>query len=440
MSTSLDMHVPVHPDTRAVLLLCASLGGHDTKPLSLREYNFLAQWLRDLGRRPADLLDPTGELLTRPDLPNSERVQSLITRGVQMATALERWERLGLWVISRGEDRYPQRLRRQLRHNAPALLFGAGDLTRLDRGGLAVVGSRDASPDAIDCTRRVAERWAGLGRQIISGGARGVDQAVMGAALEAGGGGVAVLADSLATTATSRSAKTAIRDGLLTLVTPYEPEMGFHVGRAMGRNKHIYALADHALVVCFTTGSGGTWEGAVEQLGRRAAEPAAAPVFVRVEGNPAEGWGQLREKGALPFPEESFFQDDSALDIVPRAEPAARAAAVQANLFDAPVAPVEQPLPQQVVIAPVLAPTPAVEQPASCYERCLPLLLSELHDEPGTKEVKAIAARLDLVPAQFSKWLYRAIVEGKVEKKKKGRKVVYAVAAPPPIRQGDDAA
>src|SRR5262245_15439287 len=182
----------VHPDTQAALLLCgtfARAGGSEARPLTLREYNVLALGLVRQGRRPADLLASPEELIPDggPGLPPAARVRALLGRGVQMAAALERWERLGLWVISRGEDRYPERLRRRLRASAPVLLYGAGDVTRLNRGGLAVVGSRDADEEALSFTRRVAERCASADIQVVSGGARGVDQTAVAAALDAGG-------------------------------------------------------------------------------------------------------------------------------------------------------------------------------------------------------------------------------------------------------------
>src|SRR5947207_2931759 len=83
--------------------------------------------------------------------------------------------------------------------------------------------------------------------------------AAVAAALEAGGGVVTVLADRLDRAATARDAKEPLRQGRLTVVSPYEPECGFTVGRAMGRNKHMYGLADYSLVVQFTKGEGGTW-------------------------------------------------------------------------------------------------------------------------------------------------------------------------------------
>src|SRR4051812_35270108 len=123
----------VHPDTQAVLLLCASFaraGQADVKPLTLREYNAVASWLAHRDRRPASLLQSGAEPIPEgePDLPAADRLRALLDRGFQLAAALEGWQRLGLWVVSRGEERYPERLRRHLRASAPPLLYGAGDL------------------------------------------------------------------------------------------------------------------------------------------------------------------------------------------------------------------------------------------------------------------------------------------------------------------------
>lgn len=53
------------------------------------------------------------------------------------------------------------------------------------------------------------------------------------------------------------------------LVTPYSPEASFTAAGTMGRNKLIYALARHMLVVCADKDHGGTWAGANEALKAR---------------------------------------------------------------------------------------------------------------------------------------------------------------------------
>jgi predicted Rossmann fold nucleotide-binding protein DprA/Smf involved in DNA uptake len=438
----------VHPDTEAVLLLCGTFakGSGPTKPLNLSEYNALAAWLSRLGKRPADLLRNFESLLSlgEPGLPPPGRVRELLDRGMQMALALEHWQRLGIWVISRGEDRYPERLRRNLRSAAPPLLYGAGDIARLGLGGLAIIGSRDIDEEGLSFTRRVAERCAGQDIQVISGGARGVDQAAVAAALEAGGGAIVVLADRLDRTATSRDAKEPLRSGLLTLITPYEPESGFTVGKAMGRNKNIYALADSALVVRFTTGEGGTWAGVVEQLCRNKSGSFCVPVFFRSSHNPEDGSAELRSRGALPFPEEDF-STSNILDLLnrtvlhpkqPQAVPACDSAGPMSATDGSTTSGVEQPTNSETVTpSSVIAPTPAPvrEVPAAadsdtCYHRCLPLLLQHLQQEVGTAQLPKIAKQLELQLPKLKMWLSRAVGEGKVKKKSKKR-VVYIDAS-----------
>lgn len=170
----------------------------------------------------------------------------------------------------------------------------------LDGPGLAIVGSRDADASALAYARDVASRVAKTGRVVVSGGARGVDQAAMAGAIECGGRTVGVLSDRLERTSMNREHRNLLADERLVLVSPYDPQAGFHVGQAMQRNKLIYALADAGLVVDATVNKGGTWAGAIEQL-----NVYGRPVFVRDSDKPSEGLMALRGRGARPWPDEA---------------------------------------------------------------------------------------------------------------------------------------
>jgi len=288
-------------DTEAVLLLCGRFGGEKQdpfQPLSAREYGELAKWLRGRSLRPSDLVNSAGrEALSDVHQSRLERkrIEFLLGRGTAMALALERWTRGGLWVISRGDAEFPKRLRRHLKHAMPPLLYGAGDKTLLDLGGLAIIGSRDATESALDYTRAVAERCASEGMAVVSGGARGVDAAAMQGVTEAGGSCIGVLASDLLKTSVNRQNRVGLQEGRLVLVSPFFPEAGFNAGNAMGRNRYIYTLADQALVIDSALRSGGTWEGAVENL-----KHGWVPMYVR---SPGEGAGNasLIAEGGLPF-------------------------------------------------------------------------------------------------------------------------------------------
>ena len=119
------------------------------------------------------------------------------------------------------------------------------------------------------------------------------------AAVEAGGNVVGAMADSLARACTAANARDAIREGRLTLISPFDPEAGFHVGNAMSRNKLIYAVADYGVVVSSGFNEGGTWSGAIEQIEKL----KLVPVFVRDVAGAPEGNKRLLKRGALAFPQ-----------------------------------------------------------------------------------------------------------------------------------------
>src|ERR1035441_4697212 len=116
----MELESTLTPDTQAVLLLCGELGqrgGNGVKPLALRQYNNLATWLKTEGLRPGDLLTLEGRTklggLQTTDV-NADRVSPLLERGTALALVVEKWERSGLWVISRSDSCYPERLKRYL--------------------------------------------------------------------------------------------------------------------------------------------------------------------------------------------------------------------------------------------------------------------------------------------------------------------------------------
>lgn len=195
-----------------------------------------------------------------------ERIARRMEAATSLAFELERLALSGLHVLSALDDEYPQCFLRRLGSGAPPVLHVAGDPGLLSAHGVGVVGSRNADGDALAAARAVALEAGSRSRSVVSGAARGVDQAAMTAALEPGGSAVGVLADALSRRLREPTTRRAITDGSLCLCTPYKPTAGFSVANAMGRNRLIYALSSVTLVVAADEGSGGTWEGAVEAL------------------------------------------------------------------------------------------------------------------------------------------------------------------------------
>ncbi len=288
----------VTPHAEAIMLLSVSFGRSESQtasPLSPTEWGKFAGWLKEGGHAPGDLLK--GDL---PDLLQDwkhpkvtvERLQALLNRGAMLGFLLEKWQRAGLWVLTRSDDEYPRRLKQLLGRTAPAVLFGCGDKKLLNASGIAVVGARHADDADVHFAERIGRQAAECGKLIVSGGAAGVDQGAMLGALHAQGTAVGVLSENLLRHATSAKYRRHLISADLALTSPFNPEARFHVGNAMARNKYVYCLAEEAVVVSSTRDKGGTWSGAVENL-----KKGWVPLWVKRTQAPGSGNPHLVELG-----------------------------------------------------------------------------------------------------------------------------------------------
>lgn len=93
------------------------------------------------------------------------------------------------------DDRYPALL--ACTPDPPPVLWVRGDLSVLTRPAVAIVGSRAATPYALEVGARLAAELAGRQVVVTSGLARGVDSAAHRGCLDAGGRTTAVLGSGL---------------------------------------------------------------------------------------------------------------------------------------------------------------------------------------------------------------------------------------------------
>jgi predicted Rossmann fold nucleotide-binding protein DprA/Smf involved in DNA uptake len=319
-----------------MLLLCSSLAlpphaaETDLSPLKLSEWNQLERKLRESSfKTPAALQGRSAEELAKAlaiPTDEAERINRLLEFAEPLSAELQSLFERGLWVVTRVDELYPAKLRDTLKHQAPTILFGAGDIRLLQRAGVAVVGSRNIDEAGAVFAREVGTKAVAAKLPVVSGGARGTDRIAMQAALEADGLAFGALADSLERTARQPDVREFISDGKLVLLTPYAPTAGFSVGAAMGRNKLIYGLAEFAVVVSSDHQTGGTWAGAVEAL-----KADWCPVLVRDGDNVPKGNKELLKLGAtsLPAVELAEISDLSAWTTQHTA-----ARPVEADLFD----------------------------------------------------------------------------------------------------------
>ncbi len=291
----------LNDDTLATVLLCGGLGAQSNTatPLTIKEWNGLVRSLIHASWRPGDLLR-WGAAAARDALALdgelAARLDELLAGAVVVAVELERLTGAGIRVLARADEEYPSRWRARLREQSPPLLFVAGPVSLLERGGVAAVGSRDVDAAGAEFARAVGRAAAQARTPMISGGARGVDREAMFGALESGGDAIGIVPDGLARTLRSPDVRASIAEGQLVLASPHRPDAGFKVWRAMDRNKLIYALAEVSIVISSDDGRGGTWAGAVENL-----RNDWSPLFVRAGDDIPDGNRRLIELGAMPM-------------------------------------------------------------------------------------------------------------------------------------------
>ena len=412
-------------DAQGILLLCASFGQNrklqlQPKPLTLSEYNILAKFLIENKLRPGDLLSLKGldilQNINDKKL-NYERLKTLLERGGILAITIEKWVNQGLWIITRSDKNYPIKLKQTLQHLAPVIIYGVGNIELLEKGGLAIVGSRDINEEEAEYTKKVGKVCASEDINIISGGAKGIDQEAMLGTLEVGGTAVGVLADSLNKVSVSKKYRDSIRTDKLTLISAYDPDAGFNIGNAMGRNKYIYALSDYALVVSSSLNKGGTWAGATEVLNKY----QKIPVFVKVQGKVKEGNKALLEKGAMSFPVEPWNSNLKDLLEVSKN---------QLNLSENNLLiELEAPVNISAKIGKSKLETKSSlsiyeETNQSIYAKVLPIILENLRQPQSEKSLSKI---LEVRVGQLRNWLNQAYAEKKIVKDQKP--VIYRIAA-----------
>ncbi len=393
----------LHAQTQAVLLLTAYLSKparDEPRPLAPMEWGRFARWLKEQGIAPEMLLrdDPARLLAGWTDRTVTlERIHALLNRAGALGLAVEKWQRAGLWILIRADADYPSRLKKHLQTDSPPVLFGCGNPRLLDQGGIAVIGSRHASPEDLAFTTRLGAEAALQGLSVISGGARGVDETAMLGALAREGTAVGVLSDSLLRAATSAKFRPSLLNGNLALISPFNPEAGFEVGNAMARNKYIYCLADAAIVIAADREQGGTWHGAVENL-----KHGWTPLWVKPHPEPASGNAELARRGGRLLPEESC--DLAALCV----------REVTPTVGRPPVL-VAEPAPP--AFEPRETATPAADamlDNLGFYQLFLRRLRTLTMRTPATDQ--ELLTCLDIGKPQLHEWLKRALEEGQVIK------------------------
>lgn len=240
------------------LLLTSTLGDPDRKPLSVAQFRTLAKRVQT-AEREVSSRDLTAEDLLglgyEPVM--AERIFSLLSGSSQLREYLHRAQKCDCYPITRLNPLYPLPVRRRLGLDSPGVLWAKGDVTLLNRPAVAVIGSRELRNENQRFAQEAGRRIAGQGYVLVSGNAKGVDRTAQESCLEAGGGVISVVADSLQ--------KQPLRERTLYLSLD-DFDQGFSAQRALHRNHVIHTMAELTIAAQCTLGKGGTWDGILANL------------------------------------------------------------------------------------------------------------------------------------------------------------------------------
>lgn len=230
-------------------------------------------WSADAGARPArtgrGARSPADAQLTLgPDaLPGSATLEDrLIAAGVDDVPRRAAWlraraqdivrraEAAGIAVVAVDAPAYPLALRDI--PDPPPVLWVRGDL-RPDEHAVSIVGSRAATPHALEVAFRLGEGLAHAGVAVVSGLARGVDAAAHRGALEGGGRTIAVLGSGVDVAYPPEhdglAGRVAASGAVVSELIPGTLPKGWHFPR---RNRIISGLAAGVVVVEASARSG----------------------------------------------------------------------------------------------------------------------------------------------------------------------------------------
>ena len=271
------------PREMGFLLLTSYLGNPERCPLTTAQ-------LRTLSKRVAavDRERRQGELEER-DLLNlgfgrdmARRILALLNDRELLEIYLRRGARSGCTPVTRVSRDYPVSVRNRLGLDAPGCLWARGDLSLLSLPGVSLVGSRDIRPENLVFAREVGRQAARQGFVLVSGNARGADQAAQESCLAAGGQVISVVADELERHPLRENVLFLSEDGF---------DLPFSSHRALSRNRLIHCMGLRTFVAQCAHRRGGTWDGTVKNL-----RSGWSLVYCFADGSPAVC--ELQEQGA----------------------------------------------------------------------------------------------------------------------------------------------
>lgn len=232
------------------------------KGVGPKRYAHIVATLELLKKQPADLFSMSIDDLTHHfKLPKNVagRITNDSLNEAKPDEPQDEIQAKGIRLFVKDSPEYPQKILGTLGTTSPQQLYVWGNLDLLNQLSIGFCGSRNVSEKGVEATADIARQVAELGWVVVSGHARGVDSMAHRVALESGGSTIIVAAEGILAFKLHTELKNIAKPEQLLIISEFEPNNGWAVGRAMQRNKTIVGLSD-AMVLVESREKGGTFE------------------------------------------------------------------------------------------------------------------------------------------------------------------------------------
>lgn len=200
-------------------------------------------------------------------------------------------------IIYPGHEFYPEKLLKLFLYESPPLLFAKGNTKLFKAKNAAIVGSRNASREALNLAGEISKAIALSGWNVVSGYARGIDSEAHIHALFAGGTTTMVLPLGINKFVVRKGFKDIVSEDNSLILSQFHPESEWQESNGLERNKLMVGLSQAVIVIqaIFKGGSLFTGGRAIEK---------GIPLFVmspkRLSVN-SDGNAKLIAKGGIEF-------------------------------------------------------------------------------------------------------------------------------------------
>ena len=182
----------------------------------------------------------------------------------ELIYSLSNLESEGIFVTTKYEDNYPQRLRSVLKKRAPLFLYYVGDLSIM-HDMASIVGPQSTAEKRLNSfTKNLVTKLIDENKVLVSSGTKGIDSYALRYHLQLGGHAVCFVSDHLFDKRKNYSKY--IKDGKLVLVSAVDPYAFFNVTNALDRNIYVCGLSEYQFITATHINSGGVWFTTIQNL------------------------------------------------------------------------------------------------------------------------------------------------------------------------------